>query len=168
MKKSFVVTASIALSLSALCLFFAQPQPVRGQEAERPQAKQVIEVHELMDLLIDPLYEDLKDAVEVAPEGRKAWRSLYISSYKLAEVDNLLFSREHEEYTTNNDWFTLSAAARDTTAALAASVKERSEYPTIKANYLKVVQSCNNCHERFDGEEPPVIEPPTAWNAAGE
>ena len=168
MKKSFVTTAIIALTLSALGLFLAQPQPVRGQAAERPEAKQVVDIHELMDLLIDPIYEELRDAVEVAPEGRKAWRSLYISSHKLAEVSNLLFSREDDEYTTSNDWFTLSAGARDTTATLAASIKERSEYAPIKANYLNVVQSCNACHERFSEDEPPVIEGPTAWNPAAE
>lgn len=168
MKKSFATTAIIALTLSALGLFMAQPQPVGGQTAERPGAKQVVDVHELMDLLIDPIYEELKDAVEVAPEGRKAWRSLYISSHRLAEVNNLLFSREDDEYTTNKDWLTLSAEARDTTATLAASVKERSEYGPIKANFLNVVQSCNACHERFSEDEPPVIEPPTAWNPAAE
>lgn len=167
-KKSFLVTMVIALALSGISLILAKPESARGQEPQTNGVKQIIEIDELMSLLIDPIYEDLKDAIEAPPEGRKAWRSLYISSHTLAESQNLLFSREDDEYTTESDWDTFSAEARDISAMFAASVKQRETYATLKTNFLNVVQSCNACHERFSSNDPPVIAPPTSWAAAAE
>lgn len=124
---------------------------------------QVLETPELMKILVDPIYEDLKDWIEVPPEGRKAWRGLYVASFSLAEVTNLMYSRTGEDYTENAEWTRLVTDARDVTIRLAESVREQAAYETLKKNYLAVVESCNVCHEVFPSDEPPQIAPPRAW-----
>ena len=124
---------------------------------------QVLETDELMKILMDPIYEDLKDWIEVPPERRKQWRGLYVAAFTLAEVTNLLYSRTGEEYTDNEEWVRLTTEALDITVRLAESVREQADYETLKSNYLAVVESCNVCHERFNTDEPPEIDVPRAW-----
>lgn len=124
---------------------------------------QILETPELMKILVDPVYEDLKDWIEIPPKGRKAWRGLYVASFSLAELTNLMYSRTGEEYTNNAEWTRLVTEARDITVRLAESVREQADYETLKKNYLAVVKSCNKCHEVFPSEEPPQIDVPRAW-----
>lgn len=128
---------------------------------------QVLKTDELMKIMMDPVYEDLKDWIEVPPERRKQWRGLYVAAFSLAEVSNLMYSRTGEEYTENEEWVRLVTEGRDIAIRLAESVREQAEYETLKANYLALVESCNTCHERFNSDEPPEIEVPRAWMKDG-
>lgn len=124
---------------------------------------QVLKTEELMKIMVDPVYEDMKDWIEVPPQRRKEWRGLYIAAFSLAELSNLLYARTGEEYTDSEEWARLTTEARDITIQLAESVREQADYETLKRNYLAVVDSCNECHERFDTEEPAQIDVPRAW-----
>ena len=118
-----------------------------------------------MKQLMDPMYEVLKDAIEVPPEKRKAWRELYIASFNLAEVNNLLFSREDEkkEYLSTQKWIDESIEAVDLLVKLAESVREQSEYDVMKANFMAVMNNCNQCHREFEPGEIDEVNPPTSW-----
>lgn len=129
--------------------------------------KQIINTAELMKLLMDPMFEELKDAIEKPPEGRKMWRQLYITSFNLAEVNNLLFSREPEkkkEYIGTQLWIDESIEAVDLLTKLAESVREQSEYDVLKANFTAVLNNCNQCHRVFEDEdEIDEVFAPSAW-----
>ncbi|MDK1022448.1 MAG: hypothetical protein QGD90_12520 [Candidatus Hydrogenedentes bacterium] len=135
--------------------------------------KQILSTAELMKQLMDPIYEDLKDAIEVPPKGRKAWRALYIASYNLAEVNNLLFSREPEDdedeekkaYLYTQEWIDESLEAVDLLVKLAESVRAQSEYDVMKANYMAVLNNCNQCHRVFELEKGEIDEilAPDSW-----
>lgn len=128
--------------------------------------KQIITTAELMKQLMDPMYEVLKDAIEVPPEKRKAWRELYIASFNLAEVNNLLFSRvdEKKEYLSTQEWIDESIEAVDLLVKLAESVREQSEYDVMKANFMAVMNNCNQCHHQFEPDEIDEIMPPESWS----
>ena len=140
---------------------------VEAAEIESPPhyEKQIITTAELMKQLMDPMYEVLKDAIEVPPEKRKAWRELYIASFNLAEVNNLLFSREDEkkEYLSTQKWIDESIEAVDLLVKLAESVREQSEYDVMKANFMAVMNNCNQCHREFEPGEIDEVNPPTSW-----
>lgn len=131
--------------------------------------KQILTTAELMKLLVDPIYEDLKDAIVLPPTRRKAWRMLYIAAYNLAEVNNLLFSREDEDedkqYLYTQKWIDECLEAADVLLKLADSVRAQAEYDVLKANFLAVMNNCNRCHREFELEvgEIDVIGPPLSW-----
>ncbi len=126
---------------------------------------QVIKTGEIMELLMDPIHEDLKDVIENPPEKRADWRGLYVAAYTLAETNNLLYSRNDHGYMLQPEWRERVTDARAVTVTLADSIKEQAEYETIKANYLAVVENCNDCHRRYDPSEQdaPRVDPPTSW-----
>lgn len=129
--------------------------------------KQIINTAELMKLLMDPMFEELKDAIEKPPEGRKMWRQLYVTSFNLAEVNNLLFSREPEkkkEYFGTQKWIDESIEAVELLTNLAESVRSQSEYDVLKANFNIVLNNCNQCHREFEDEdEIDEVLPPASW-----
>lgn len=127
--------------------------------------KQILETAEIMEFLMDPIYEDLKDWVESPPEKRADWRGLYVSAYTLAEINNLLYSRTGHAYMLDRDWRDLVSESRAVAAKLADSVRSREDYEAIKFNYLAVVESCNACHARYglSEDDAPRIDPPRTW-----
>lgn len=126
---------------------------------------EVIETGEVMELLMDPIHEDLKDFIENPPKKRADWRGLYVSAFTLAEVNNLLYSRTDHGYMLQQEWRDRVTDARAVTVTLADSIKHQDDYETIKANYLAVVENCNECHQRYDprGDDAPRVDPPKAW-----
>jgi len=129
--------------------------------------RQIINTAELMKLMMDPMFEQLKDAIAEPPEGRKAWRQLYITTFNLAEMNNLLFSREPEkkkEYIGTDHWVEESIEAVELLTTLAVSVREQSEYDVLKKNFNAVLKNCNQCHVDFEGEdEIDEVLQPEAW-----
>jgi len=126
--------------------------------------KQIVSTAELMKLLVDPIYEELKDAIETPPDGRNEWRALYIAAFNLAEVNNLLFSRSDEDYQATPEWIEESLEAQELGITLAESIRAQSEYETIKDNYLAVMRNCNDCHRTFEPGEIDEITPPLSWD----
>ena len=102
-----------------------------------------------MKLLVDPIFEDLKDAIENPPEKRKDWRSLYIAAFNLAEVSNLSFSRTGNDYMETDEWTAFVVKTRTEMIDLAETVRTRPEYPILKEKFIAVMQSCNDCHVKF-------------------
>lgn len=127
--------------------------------------RQILDTGEVMKLLMDPIYENLKDAVENPPQKRAEWRSLYVTSYTLAETHNLLYSRTDHGYMLDPEWRDLVTGARAVATALGESVKNRDDYEVIKSRYMALVESCNSCHRRYDPDEEdaPKIDPPRSW-----
>ncbi|MFP6584985.1 MAG: hypothetical protein VCD00_20805 [Candidatus Hydrogenedentota bacterium] len=140
------------------------PSTVASAAEETAGPEQILDTSELMKLMVDPVYEDLKDAIETAPEKRKDWRSLYIAAFSLAELNNLNFSRTGEDYTDNEEWIAFSAKARDQLVEFAEAVRERPDYAILKEKFTIVMENCNECHAKFAAdEEVDEIEPPLSW-----
>ena len=140
---------------------------VEAAEIEAPAGyeRQIITTTELMKQMMDPMYEELKDAIEFPPEKRKAWRALYIASFNLAEMNNLLFSREDEkkEYLSTQEWIDESLEAVELLVTLAESVRGQADYDVLKKNFLAVMNNCNQCHRVFEPGEVDPIEAPASW-----
>lgn len=165
----------ILLSVSAAALCVAAynvsivetrvtPAPIASAQEAVPGPVQILETEELMKLLVDPTFESLKDAIENPPEARKDWRSLYIAAFNLAEINNLLFLRQDQEYMKTPEWANYVAKARDEVVDLAKATTERPEYPVLKEKFMVVMESCNECHAKFAAEEEiDTIEPPLSW-----
>jgi hypothetical protein len=129
-------------------------------EADSPatEEKQIIDNVELMELLFDPYYVDLRNSLKKAPERRRDWRTVYIATYRLAEATNLLFSREGEDYMGTPEWNALALESREAVEAVGAAVREL-DYELTKSRYIAFIETCNKCHEAFELEEPTIVEP---------
>lgn len=120
--------------------------------------KQVIDNVELMELLFDPYYVDLRNSLKTPPEGRKEWRRVYIATYRLAEVTNLLFSRDGEDYMKTPEWKALALESRNAIEEVGEAVRKL-DYDLTKSRYIAYIETCNNCHSAFELEEPTVVDP---------
>ena len=123
-----------------------------------PEETPVIDTYEVMEFMMDPAYEALKDALVTEPEGRRGWRAVYVASYTVAEQANLLFSRNDEEYMLTPEWDQMSADMRQKAAAIGDTVREQ-DYSKAKDAYLGLIQSCNACHQATDPDNAPEVKP---------
>lgn len=168
--KIIIAASVVAVGFAAYTLTATKSvvnEPLVAYAADEVQGpKQILGTEEMMKLLTDPTYEDLKDAIEVAPEKRKDWRTLYIAAFNLAEINNLNYSRQDEDYMKTPEWMDFVTKARDEVVDLAEAVRDRPDYAVLKEKFMVVMQSCNECHAKFAAdEEIDEIEPPLSWNS---
>lgn len=130
-----------------------------GVDLSKPEPAPLIDNYEIMEILMDPVYEKLKDSVSIEPTRRKDWRAIYLSAYTLGEQANLLFSRNDEDYMTTPEWDALTVEMRQLCADIGTAVKAK-DYPAIKKSYEALIANCNACHVKFEGEEDATIVEP--------
>jgi hypothetical protein len=80
----------------------------------------MLENVDLMDLMMKPAYDELRQAMARPPADRQAWAALYQKAARLAEVENLLFFRTRAEDARKSEWATNAARARQASADIAA------------------------------------------------
>lgn len=159
MRRNIIAITGVALTtLFVFALGYGPPRAEDGGATEVTGPTQVMETKEMMKIMMDPVWEDIRDLTEKAPEGRRDWRFLYIATFSLAEQHNLLFNRTDREYMATDDWRALSIEGLEASIALADSVREQ-DFDAILANKERTLQSCNACHERFEPGEAPEIRP---------
>jgi hypothetical protein len=170
MKRSILMVSAVASVVCVSGYNFAINGVSHGSKEVAEAAEvaaapvQIIEADELMKLLIDPTFEDLKDSIENPPEKRKDWRSLYIAAFSLAELNNLYLSRTGEDYMESDEWTEYVLKARAGAIDLAETVRARPDYTVLKEKFTVVMQSCNDCHTKFSADaDIDEIEPPLSW-----
>src|SRR5438270_433033 len=95
-------------------------QAAAPQASAQPQPSPVLDNVDLMDLMVKPAYDALRQAVTHPPADRKAWAILYQQAARLAELENLLFFRVRAGNERQGEWIERAARARDASAAVAA------------------------------------------------
>ena len=126
---------------------------------EKPMAAQakvgpapVMDTGELMSLLLEPLYNELKHALERPPQDRKERAAIYQAAVRLAEADNLLFLRAPGRLTSDPNWAPAAAAARQSAADIATATfvalrnVRTADFEPLKARLTGVADTCNACH----------------------
>jgi hypothetical protein len=106
-----------------MCVFVAALASTARPAAQVDPAAQpvaVLDNVDLMNLMIKPAYEALRQAMAQPPADRKAWAALYQQAARLAEVENLLFFRTRAGEGRQLEWVGRAARARDASAACAA------------------------------------------------
>ena len=99
------------------------------------------------------------------PATRQDWAAIYRTSVRLAEMENLLFFRESNRYTSSPEFPVLAASARQAsvtvvTATLEAMRNARAgDYAAVRAAYGSVSASCNACHRGLNTMNGPAIKP---------
>ena len=119
-----------------------------------PQPVQVVDTGELMDIFLKPEYAELQPAMAKPPADRKEWATIYQKAVRLAELDNLLFFRTHED-ARKPDWAGTAARARQAAADVAAAALrglrtvKAENYGAVRTKYEAVADTCNACHRTF-------------------
>jgi hypothetical protein len=140
-------------------------RPVAAVQSTEPAAQPaaILENGELMELVIKPAYLELQLAVARAPADRKAWATVYQKAVRLAEMQNLLFFRNHETI-RKAEWAAAAARSRQAAADVAAAALtglhtiDGANYDAVRAKYMRVADACNGCHRGF-GREAPRVKP---------
>lgn len=122
--------------------------------AEPPGPVQIVDTGELMDLFLKPAYAELQQAMAKPPADRKDWATIYQKAVRLAELENLLFFRNHEDV-RKPEWMQTAASARQAAADVAAgallglrTVKPEN-FDAVRDKYNRVAETCNACHRTF-------------------
>jgi len=150
-----------------LCVFvvmLAWACPAAPQSHPAAQPAPILDNVELMDLMVKPAYDELRQAIAKPPADRKAWAALYQNAARLAEIENLLFLRTRAGEERKAEWDAKAAAARQATAEVAAAAFRalRNASPTdfddVSRRFPSVADGCNACHRAF-AREAPAIKP---------
>lgn len=135
-----------------------------GAASDVPHAEPVLATGELMGLVMEPLYKELKRTLDKPPRDRKAWSEIYSAAVRLAEANNLLFFRPANRYTNDPRWPALSADGRQAAVDIAEAVfvalqnVRAADYAPIKAKLPAVSASCNACHRGL-GTDARTVKP---------
>jgi cytochrome c556 len=125
---------------------------VAAEQAAEPVA--VVDTGELMDIFLKPAYAELQQAMAKPPADRKDWATIYQKAVRLAELENLLFFRNHED-ARKPEWLSTSARARQAAAEVASAALlglrtvKAENYDGVRAKYERVADTCNACHRTF-------------------
>ena len=158
MRKSISIFATLAVVSVILAWNAAWPLHAQDESSvDAPAA--ILDNYELMEFLVDPFYVDLRNAARGEPEGRKTWRALYVATYRLSEVANLLYFREDKEYMKTEEWRRMATQMRDYAVSIGDAVKER-DIDLIRSRYETLIQNCNDCHVQFEPDDHTEVE---AW-----
>lgn len=128
-----------------------------------PQPTAILDNGEMMDIFFKPAYGDFQQAMAVPSADRKPWATIYQKAVRLAEIENLLLFRSHED-TRRPEWAATAARARQTAADVAAAALvdlrtvKPENYEVVRAKYPAVAETCNACHRTF-AREAPAIKP---------
>jgi hypothetical protein len=115
---------------------------------------QVVDTGELMDIFLKPAYAELQQAMAKPPADRKEWATIYQKAVRLAELENLLFFRAHED-ARKPEWAATAARARQAAADVAAAALlglrtvKAENYAPVRTKYEAVADTCNACHRTF-------------------
>ena len=141
--------------------------PNAGEPAEPvpPGPQRIVDTGELMQLFIRPAYQELQAAMSHPPVSRQEWAAIYRAAVRLAEMENLIFFREPNRYTTQAQFPALAAGGRDTAAhvvalTLNAMPAARSEdFAGIRQAYESIAASCTACHRGLGTMNGPTVKP---------
>jgi hypothetical protein len=154
------LTWLLCASLSATAITSAY-----SQSPIAPGPKRVVDTGELMQLFIRPAYHELQSAMTKPPASRQDWAAIYRAAVRLAEMENLIFFREPNRYTSQPEFPVLAARARDTTAevvrlTLAAMPGAKEEdFSAIRRAYEAISTSCTACHRGLGTMNGPTVKP---------
>ncbi len=138
---------------------------IPAQPAPAPGPVRIVDTGELMQILIRPAYQDLQTAVSHPPQSRQDWAAIYRAAVRLAEMENLIFFREPNRYTTQPQFPVLAARARDASAevvtlTLAALPSAKPEdFPAVRRAYEAISSSCTACHRGLGTMNGPTVKP---------
>jgi hypothetical protein len=138
--------------LIAFVLLASESAPSELQRVEGPA--QVVDTGELMDIFLKPAYAELQQAMAKPPADRKEWATIYQKAVRLAELENLLFFRTHED-ARKPEWGATAARARQAAADVAAAALlglrtvKAENYAAVRTKYEAVADTCNACHRTF-------------------
>jgi hypothetical protein len=119
-----------------------------------PEPVQIVDTGELMDIFLKPAYAELQQAMARPPADRKEWATIYQKAVRLAELENLLFFRNHEDV-RKPEWARTAARARQAAADVAAAALlglrtvKADNCASVRAKYEGVADTCNACHLTF-------------------
>ena len=149
----FVIVAVLAMS-----------RPAAPQADSTAQPMPVLENVELMDLMIKPTYDALRQTMAHPPANRKGWADIYQQAARLAELENLLFLRTRAGETRRTEWASAAGRARDASAGLANAAAlglrsaQAADFDRMRSVFPAISEACTACHRAF-AREAPVIRP---------
>ena len=128
-----------------------------GSSEQLPQP--VVGTHELMELFNEPLYKQLKQAMQEEPTGDEQWSAIEHHGFRAAELANLVAIRggEHAE-AEPEEWREYSAGLQQAGRELAEAAKTQDFQATQRA-YRNLIDRCNACHSHFEPDHAPNLEP---------
>lgn len=128
----------------------------RAEAAEAAIAP-VMNTDRLMKVFADPIALTLKEAMKEAPTTPKGWRIIQDQGDAAAEVANLTMLRQGEHEDTP-EWKQYALLMHQAGVALAEAAGKR-DFAEVTAKYQGLVQSCNECHKKFEPDIAPEIIP---------
>ena len=135
----------------------AAPAPAPAAAPAAAGIVPIMKTERLMKVFADPITEKLKEATKEAPAAPKGWRVIQDQGEAAAEVANLTMMREGEHENTP-EWDQYAEKMKTAGLALADAAAKK-DFADVQAKYQVLVQSCNECHKKYEPDTAPEILP---------
>lgn len=136
------VTALLVMALLASERFaHAESQGDSDQKLQPVE----MDMHEFMEYVFQPTFNQLKKAVKERPENKQGWFAIKSGALILAEGGNLIQLRGPQ---SEPDWDGHARAVRSHGAALYKAAHKQ-DFETAATQFKAMVKSCNACHDQF-------------------
>lgn len=127
--------------------------------AEGGMPRTVVGAHDLMELFNEPLYEDLKEAMQREANDEERWEMIEHLGVKTAEIANLVAIRNGEHASEEPaEWREYSTGMHQAGQELAEAAGTQ-DFQAVQRAYRGVVNACNACHDHFAPDDAPNLEP---------
>ena len=150
-----VLAGSMAVSLAWSAGEKEAHEVPRQAPSKRPAP--IVDIHELMEIFNEPLYERMQEAMQKEPGGNKEWNRLKDAGFEAAEIINLVAIREMgDEHRAV--WPELNRTAQQASLDFAHAAAAKDWAKTQKA-YRALIENCNDCHQKVAPDHAPTLEP---------
>jgi electron transfer flavoprotein alpha/beta subunit len=112
--------------------------------------------YELMDLMNEPLYQELHDLMQQGPSEHR-WTAVEQDGLRLAEIANLVAIRKAAAENPTK-WGQFSEDMWQAGNNLSQAARQH-DVQEMNSAYSALIQSCNNCHHQLAPGYAPVIQP---------
>ena len=150
-------------------LVLAMARPAAPQVESTAQPMPVLENVELMDLMIKPAYDVLRQTMEHPPADRKGWAAIYHSvrrdsPARVRRNNRFSNSASRAGESRRTEWASAAGRARDASARLANAAAlgllsaQAADFDRMRGAFPAIADACTACHRAF-AREAPVIKP---------
>lgn len=160
-RQLMVIGLPVAAAFTLLSVHLSEAQTGAGS-SDAGQTQQpglphpVMGTYQLMDLVNEPLYQKLQQAIQSNPTEHR-WTEIQQDALRFAEVANLISIRkagaEHPQ-----EWQQYCRDLQQAAVSLSHAASERDE-AAMSEDYHTLIRSCNDCHQNLASGYSPTIQP---------
>jgi hypothetical protein len=131
-------------------------EPAESARSADSLPRPAMATYDLMDLMNEPLYEQLHDLMQQSPSEHR-WKAVEQNGLRFAEIANLIAIRKMATEDPSK-WAQFSQDLWQAGNDLSQAARQHNAQ-AMNGSYSALIKSCNNCHHQLAPGYSPTIKP---------